>query len=255
MNSEQRPIKQANCDDCGQVGVPVIIAGVQCGWRGQRDGRDFAKDNNGGRICRTCWDKYDREAKEQQLQETRRMRVLEFRASIPEDYRDASIEDAIGPIKQAVLQWSGETKHPILFMSGSAGVGKTRAAWAIVRESKERLLKGGVSDDFTWVDMPLLSSRLMSWTIQERGREIVRIAESPGILVLDDFGNETPVIRADLYPIIHHRSQWSLKTVITSEYTIEQIGQVDAFGARWTSRLSQGVCVSVKAKDRRPITR
>lgn len=244
-------IRQANCDDCGQVGVPVIIAGVQCGWRGQRDGRDFAKDNKGGRICRTCWDKYDREAKEEEIKRLRHARSKEYLATVPEPYRDAKVSDASSEIQEAVKRWEANKAMRFLYLGGSAGIGKTRVAWAIVIENELGLINGEVKHPTMWIDMPVLGIELLGLSIQDRAQREGEITKFDGILVLDDFGNEVPLVRRELYPVIQYRSQRSLRTIFTSEYSIEDLILMEGYGQRWASRIANGEYLFVDGPDHR----
>jgi len=138
-----------------------------------------------------------------------------------------------------------------MLITGGAGVGKTVLMAGIVKEilrDKEKKAE--------WISYPGFIMELQSLfkrdddiTPFERAEEI---ASFPGTLAIDDIGAEkmTAFVQQITYYIINYREQEMLHTLITSNFSLQQIDeQIDT---RISSRIG-GMCKIVKltGKDRR----
>lgn len=138
-----------------------------------------------------------------------------------------------------------------MFITGAAGVGKTVLMAGIVKgilKDKEK--------EVEWINYPGFVMELQSLfrkdddvTPFERAEEI---ASFPGTLAIDDIGAEkmTAFVQQITYYIINYREQEMLHTLITSNFSLQQIDeQIDT---RVSSRIG-GMCKIVKlaGKDRR----
>lgn len=138
-----------------------------------------------------------------------------------------------------------------MFITGGAGVGKTVLMAGIVKEilrDKEKKAE--------WISYPGFIMELQSLfrkddeiTPFERAEEI---ASFPGTLAIDDIGAEkmTAFVQQITYYIINYREQEMLHTLITSNFSLQQID--DQIDTRVSSRIG-GMCKIVKltGKDRR----
>ena len=139
-----------------------------------------------------------------------------------------------------------------MFITGGAGVGKTVLMAGIAKEilkDKEKKIE--------WISYPGFIMELQSLfrkkdddiTPFERAEEI---ASFPGTLAIDDIGAEkiTAFVQQITYYIINYREQEMLHTLITSNFSLQQIDeQIDT---RVSSRIG-GMCKIVKltGRDRR----
>lgn len=139
-----------------------------------------------------------------------------------------------------------------MFITGTAGVGKTVLMAGIVKEIlKDREKK------VEWISYPGFIMELQS-LFRKKDDEVTPfdmaegIASSPGTLAIDDIGAEkmTAFVQQITYYIINYREQEMLHTLITSNFSLQQIDeQIDT---RISSRIG-GMCKIVKlaGRDRR----
>jgi len=139
-----------------------------------------------------------------------------------------------------------------LFITGSAGTGKTVLMSGIVKE----LLKKN-SSKVKWISYPEFIMTLQSQFKKDDGSPYDMaedIATFEGTLCIDDIGAEkmTAFVQQITYYIINHREQDMLHTIITSNYSLQQID--DQIDERVSSRIG-GMCKIIKmtGKDRRLI--
>jgi len=161
---------------------------------------------------------------------------------IPIKFRDIEC-DKPGIVKQGIEQ--------SMFITGTAGVGKTVLMAGIIKGILRDKEKGA-----EWISYPGFIMELQSLfrkdddiTPFERAEEI---ASFPGTLAIDDIGAEkiTAFVQQITYYIINYREQEMLHTLITSNFSLQQIDeQIDT---RISSRIG-GMCKIVKltGKDRR----
>lgn len=138
-----------------------------------------------------------------------------------------------------------------MFITGTAGVGKTVLMSGIIKEIlkiKERKVE--------WLSYPGFIMELQSLfkkdndiTPFERAEEI---ASFPGTLAIDDIGAEkiTAFVQQITYYIINYREQEMLHTLITSNFSLQQID--DQIDTRVSSRIGgMYKIVKLTGKDRR----
>jgi len=138
-----------------------------------------------------------------------------------------------------------------MFITGGAGVGKTVLMAGIVKEilkNREKEVKWISYSGFI-MELQSLFRKDDEITPFERAEEI---ASFPGALAIDDIGAEkiTAFVQQITYYIINHREQEMLHTLITSNFSLQQID--DQIDTRVSSRIG-GMCqiVRLTGKDRR----
>jgi len=162
---------------------------------------------------------------------------------IPIKFRDIEC-DKTKIIKQGIEQ--------SMFITGTAGVGKTVLMAGIIKEIlkvRER--------EVEWISYPGFIMELQS-SFRSKDDEVTpferaeEIASFPGTLAIDDIGAEkmTAFVQQITYYIINYREQEMLHTLITSNFSLQQID--DQIDTRVSSRIG-GMCKIVKltGKDRR----
>ena len=161
---------------------------------------------------------------------------------IPIKFRDIEC-DKTDLVKQGINQ--------SLFITGGSGVGKTVLMAGVVKE----LLKDK-GNKVKWISYPGFIMELQSMFRKEGGDTPFELAESiatyPDTLCIDDMGAEkmTAFVQQITYYIINYREQEMLHTLITSNFSLQQIDeQIDE---RVSSRIG-GMCKIVKltGRDRR----
>ena len=139
-----------------------------------------------------------------------------------------------------------------MFITGASGVGKTVLMAGIIKEilrDKDKKVK--------WISYPGFIMELQSMFRKENdGATPFNIAEEiatfPGTLAIDDIGAEkiTAFVQQITYYIINYREQEMLHTIITSNFSLNQIDeQIDT---RISSRIG-GMCkvIKIQGHDRR----
>ena len=181
-----------------------------------------------------CSDKCRQVRREREYQ--KRLRVL------PLKFRDIECDK-----KELINQG----KEQSLFITGDSGVGKTVLMAGIVKEllkDKENKVK--------WISYSSFIMELQSMFRKEGETTPFEMSEEvatyPGTLCIDDIGSEkmTAFVQQVTYYIINYREQEMLHTLITSNFSLQQIDeQIDS---RVSSRIG-GMCKIIKltGKDRR----
>ena len=135
-------------------------------------------------------------------------------------------------------------------MFGSVGIGKTYAMAALLRH----YVNGGYEcgrinfDDFCVQVRSTMSSasKQTEWQLIEPLKQIDK-------LFIDDLGlrggQETNFVYVTLFSILNGRQERMLPTFISTNKTIEQLGQ--SFDARIASRLRTALVIEMTGKDRR----
>jgi DNA replication protein DnaC len=147
-----------------------------------------------------------------------------------------------------------------LVLSGGAGSGKTHLAVAVLRELV-RLCKildgtdGWCKHDRKgcFVSVPELLAKIRATYSDPNGDEerLIDTYASVKYLVLDDLGAEksTEWSISTLYLIIDRRYREMLPTIVTTNLTVDEIGQ--GLSRRIASRLASGKVITIKAPDYR----
>lgn len=181
-----------------------------------------------------CSDKCKQVRKEQEYQ--KRLQVL------PLKFRDIECDK-----KELVSQGIEQS----LFITGASGVGKTVLMAGVVKE----LLKDR-KRDIEWISYPGFIMELQSMFRKEGENTPFEMAENiatyPGTLCIDDIGAEkmTAFVQQITYYIINYREQEMLHTLITSNFSLQQIDeQIDT---RVSSRIGgMSKIIKLTGKDRR----
>lgn len=203
-------------------------------------------------ICDHC-------ALELETAQARRLESIEFasrlkRSGLPAELRGLTWEgmDRAGERRESIVAaraWVESSKGR-LFLTGSAGVGKTRLAatalWDRMQGAGDR-----AGTEAVW--MPVAS--LMQWAFfpslsQERQRA-QRALASLVPLVLDDLGKEKPSdwARQIMFGAIDLRLQAGVPVIITSNLDADEIA--DRLGSSFGSRLRQFHQYELAGRDRR----
>jgi DNA replication protein DnaC len=117
---------------------------------------------------------------------------------------------------------------------GEPGSGKSTQAAFLMR------LRFSRGQPAKWISVPSLILRLQA-DYDHAYDALTTVITFDGLLVLDDFGGSkvTPFVHQCLYEIINHRESYLLLTLITSNYTLDQIS--DQIDDRISSRIA-GMC-------------
>lgn len=158
-----------------------------------------------------------------------------------------------------------------MFITGPVGVGKTVLMAGVAKEilkvnfekyyEKEKnrggvILSGGPHYGVKWISYPnfimYLQNSFREGSESNPYDNAEYIATYPGILCIDDLGAEkmTEFVQQVTYYIINQREQEVLHTLITSNFSLQQIAE--QIHPRISSRIG-GICKIVKltGKDRR----
>ena len=131
---------------------------------------------------------------------------------------------------------------------GSYGCGKTHLAASVLN----RMIAQGVPGMFVVVPDLLEKLRRSFDTHDESAKEVIEMAKTVGILVLDDLGAEKPSdwVREQLYLLINARYEQSLPTIITTNCDTQEL--VSKLQQRIVSRIIEMTDpVMIKAADYR----
>ena len=155
---------------------------------------------------------------------------------------------AVAVCKRFCAAVKRDPKVPGLLLTGDCGTGKTHLAVAILREAAE----AGIPGMFVVVPDLLAKMRASFNTKDGKAGALVETAKNAPLLVLDDLGAEDPkawVVEL-VYVLINHRYEHMLPTVITTNYSGNELEAV--FGRRIMSRLAEMTTpVNIRAEDYR----
>lgn len=176
-----------------------------------------------------------------------------FLEKLPELYEEAGIPKRFIDLNtdRDIINFT-DIKNPRgLYIWGNVGTGKTVMACSIAK----RLIEVRAHVKF-------LSSAKFIVELQSAWRkegesvdEILKNIARTEVLIFDDIGAEgklTDFVRQVFYYLINEREQWCLKTIFTSNFSLDRLdGYIDS---RISSRIA-GMCdiIEIKSKDRRLI--
>ena len=169
--------------------------------------------------------------------------------AIPARYKDAQYKEVPVTIREKFVQLKSSKKG--IFIHGSVGVGKTHIAFAL---KKQYDLENPYHLASFWNTGELLHSVRadMDRNNIDKHRAMERLMETEALVFLDDLGAESPTgwVLEQLYMLINTRYMQMRPMIITSNLSLEQIGQ--ALGDRIASRLVE-MCdvVELTGEDRR----
>jgi DNA replication protein DnaC len=146
-----------------------------------------------------------------------------FEGQVPTKYRDAEI-DLLDLQTQALRNYGKEwAKNPTsIFLHGNKGSGKTRFAFAIIREMFRRCPTHIWPRYYT---SPELDSRLHRAIMDGGDRHVIENLCKEDLLFIDDFGRETDSerVKRQYFEIINYRYSYELPTILTSNYNLDEI--------------------------------
>lgn len=194
--------------------------------------------------CKRCIDVYYR--KEHLIPEKAEQKILEMVGLL---YIDATIERLDEEIRGKLLE---RKKWQDIFIYGLVGTGKTFGMAADIRQCVyegyqcERINFDSFCVKVRSTFAP--AAKLTAWEMTEELKNIDR-------LYIDDLGlrstPESQFAYDTFYEILNKRQEKMLPTFISSNKTIEQLGQT--FDARIASRLKTALIIEMKGGDRRII--
>jgi hypothetical protein len=170
-----------------------------------------------------------------------------IRDVLPARYRNSSLEDFPEDFSQFIRDWIGQSPTPSLLLTGPTGTGKTHMAAAIVRlrvETKGPILFKRASAFYSAVRESFSQPNVSEADVMRK------YGEYP-MLVLDDLGSGSlsDHERRSTLELLEMRSDDFRPTVVTTNWTIEQIGE--RMDDRIASRLSEFKLLRFEGKDRR----
>lgn len=175
--------------------------------------------------------------------------------NIPTRFLYCSFENFTGNEKiVGVLQNMAAIKpFPDLILSGKAGCGKTHLSVALLRE----FLKTDRASEKKVKFIPVIELLLELRRSFDAGKEsenefdIIKRYSTLDLLLLDDLGAEkiSDWTISSLYVILNNRYNYCRPTIITTNFTAEQIEQT--IGSRIASRLAEGRIIQIDMPDYR----
>jgi len=201
------------------------------------------RDNTGVRAwCKRCIDVWQR--RQVLTDAAAERRILKQVGSL---YLDAKLDDLDDQVRDKLLVLESGRD---VFMFGPVGTGKTHAMAAMIRHyTYEGFQVERINfDDFcVQVRSTMLpASKKTEWDLIEPLKQVDK-------LFIDDLGlrgkQETDFSYVTLYSILNKRQERRLPTFISSNKSIEQLGQ--SFDARVASRLRTALVIEFTGEDRR----
>ncbi len=183
-------------------------------------------------------------------QEIRQSRILNrlgrFSDSVPATFKAAHMEQITDDVRSIIRQWVVNPFSWSLYLQGKAGRGKSHLAFAIAF----RWIVSGIGD-VVWWSVPELLAQLRREFDDKRADTIADLQGFPGLLFLDDLGteNSTEYTVQELYRVLYMREAEELKTIVTSPYSLAEIGS--KLSPWIMSRLAGGDIIKLKGPDRR----
>lgn len=137
-----------------------------------------------------------------------------------------------------------------IYMHGLTGTGKTHAMAAQIRKY---VYEGYQCERINFDDFCVKVRSTFSKAAKQTEEEVVEPLKQADKLFIDDIGlrskQETDFAYVTFYSLLNKRQERLLPTFISSNKTIDQLGQT--FDARVASRLQTALIIEVKGKDRR----
>ena len=194
--------------------------------------------------CKRCIDVYFR--KENLKPEQAEQTILKLVEPL---YLDAKIEDLDKAVRDRLLELiTGQD----VFMHGPVGVGKTFAMAALIRQYT---YEGYECKRINFDDFCVKVRSTMSPVATKTEWDMIEPLKLTDKLFIDDLGlrsqPETQFSYQTFYSILNKRQERMLPTFISSNKSIEQLGQ--SFDARIGSRLQTALVIEMNGEDRRVI--
>jgi predicted ATPase len=209
----------------------------QCGY-GLRH-----KDETGPRKwCKRCIDVFYR--KESLTLERAEKTITEL---VGTRYVDATLEGIDSGISEKLLALEYGRD---VFMFGPVGVGKTYAMAALLRHY---VYEGFDCQRINFDDFCVEVRSTMGLASKQTEYELIKPLKQVDKLFIDDLGlrssQETNFVYVTLFSILNKRQERMLPTFITTNKSIEQLGQ--SFDSRIASRLRTALIIEMTGADRR----
>ncbi len=172
-----------------------------------------------------------------------------FSHGVPKKYQDAEL-GKLDKQPQSMIDFGKQwAKNPTsLFLYGNKGSGKTKFAFALIRE----LFRQGYPNFWPrYYTSPELDSKLHQAIMDGGDRYLIENLSKEDFLLIDDFGRETKSdrIKRQYFEIINYRYSHELPTILTSNYDLERIGrELDEVIA---SRIEEWKIIRFTGKDLR----
>jgi DNA replication protein DnaC len=162
-------------------------------------------------------------------------------------YVDATLESIDSGIADKLL---GLESGQDVFMFGLVGVGKTYCMAALLRHY---VYEGFECKRINFDDFCVQVRSTMAAASKQTEYELIEPLKQVDKLFIDDLGlrsgQETNFVYVTLFSILNKRQERMLPTFITTNKSIEQLGQ--SFDARIASRLQTALVIKMTGKDRR----
>lgn len=192
--------------------------------------------------CKRCIDVYYRK---QNLKPERAEKII-FEA-VGARYVDATLE-SIDPVIADKFR-NLETGQDV-FLFGQVGVGKTYAMAALLRHY---VYEGFKCVRINFDDFCVQVRSTMGAASKQTEYELIEPLTQIDKLFIDDLGlrsgQETNFVYVTLFSILNKRQERMLPTFITTNKSIEQLGQ--SFDSRIVSRLQTALIIEMSGQDRR----
>ncbi len=207
-----------------------------------KDGVNIGTQKKEAKWCDRCIDVYRR--KRDMTEKRRETTILEQVGSL---YINCKLDD----LEKAVAQKLQSLKFgQDIFIHGSVGTGKTYAMAALLRHY---IYEGFTCRRINFDDFCIELRSTISPGATETEWSVIKPLKTVDKLFIDDLGlrskQESDFAYVTLYSILNKRQELMLPTFLTSNKTIDQIGQ--QFDARIASRLRTAEIIEMNGKDRR----
>jgi len=203
------------------------------------------KDKEGLRKwCKRCIDVYYR--KEHLWPECAEQTILKL---VEQFYLDANIEALDKDVRDKLL----ELKYgQDVFMYGSVGTGKTYAMATMIRKY---IYEGYHCERINFDDFCVKVRSTMGVAAKKTEWDLIEPLKQVDKMFIDDLGirskQETDFAYVTFYSLLNKRQERMLPTFISSNKTIEQLGE--SFDQRVASRLQTALVIEITGQDRRAI--
>ena len=163
-------------------------------------------------CCETCISNYP---DQQSMMLNRGLRWAYEPFQMPKVYRDTKVDLIPCPsMREVALKWQ-EWDNRSLLLHGTTRLGKTRAAWEVVRKWwKVNYAR------YEYITMRMLESEIeQSFENRTHGKMLERLIRAK-LLFIDDLGKErlTSRMATDLFSVVDERSANGRPTIITTNY-------------------------------------
>ncbi len=162
-------------------------------------------------------------------------------------YIEAKIEDLPEEIQTALPELKSRQD---IYLYGEVGTGKTYAMAALIRQS---IYEGYECERINFDSFCVKIRSTFAPAAKETTWELTQKLKDIDKLFIDDLGlrseMESQFVYSTFYDLLNNRQERMLPTYISSNKTIEQLGQT--FDARIASRLRTALVIEIKGEDRR----